>query len=359
MRTLIVATQVRLPGRHGGTTHVGELQRSLERFGPVRVLAQRGSTAPGVTGVAWPWRGHPLLARMTALAAFPHALREARSFGPDVIYERASSYGLGAMLSRALDVPMLCMVLDEHYARRSLVRARRIVSTTASTVPAAFRSKYVKVSWGANAEVFHPDVPPVDPSRLPSFSGTTIGYVGSFKRWHGLEDLVTAATRTRHLPVRFLLVGDGPLREGLERQAEAQGVAEHFVFAGSVDYDEVPRWIAAMDVCVAPFRPSGHQASNGEFVLDPLKVFEYLAMGKPTITADTANIRSLIEDRTHARLVPPGDVDALVAAIEAILESPADAAQMASQGRALVLERHTWAAHAAHLHQLFEEMRAR
>jgi glycosyltransferase involved in cell wall biosynthesis len=358
LRILIVATQVQLPGRHGGTTHVSELLRNLQRYGEVMVLAQLGSHAPNVVGVSLPVRANGNLGKALSYAYLPKALLAARRFAPDVIYERGSSFGLGALLSHALGAPMLCMVLDEHFSRRSLLRASKVISTTESTVPAEFRHKFVKVSWGANAERFNPSVAPVNTSQLPRFDGTTLGYVGSFKRWHGLSDLVKAASQFKDRPVRWLMVGDGPERPHIERFAREAGVLERFVFSGAVDYDDVPHWIAAMDVCLAPFHPNLHGAPNETFVLDPLKVFEYLAMAKPTITIDSGNIRALLSDQQHARLVTAGDEQALFTAIDQVLSDPDSARQMAERGRQLVLQRYTWAAHAAHLHDLFSEMSA-
>lgn len=363
MRTLIVATQIRLPDNHGGSTHVGELKRQLERYGPVLVLGKRGSTAPGVVGLGHGVKGPALLQRALARLQRRAALRAAQEFRPDVIYERGSSYGLGAQLSKALDVPMLCMVLDEHFSWASLERAQKVISTTADTVPAAARHKFVKVSWGANDELFHPDVPRIADDRLPPFDGLTLGYVGSFKAWHGLNDLVTVASRLSHHPLRFLLLGEGPERAPLIENVRRAGLEARFVFPGAVDYAEVPRWIAAMDVCVAPFHPSAHNASRDpragsptSFILDPLKVFEYLAMGKPTITVDTPNLRALFTHGEHALLIQPGVTEALIAAIERTVSDLAAARLMAERGRELVRERHTWGAHAEHLHRLFQEM---
>lgn len=356
MRILIVATQLRLPGRHGGSTHVSELAANLGKFGEVLIMAQLGSAQSGVVGVGLPIRTTGTVNRIVNYAYLPFALSIARRFRPDAIYERGSSYGLGMLLSKRMGVPMLCMVLDEHVTRASLVHAKKIISTTETTVPDEFRDKYVKVSWGANADAFHPEVKPVQSPLLSGFEGVTAGYVGSFKRWHGLDDLVAAAVRLKAKPLRWLMLGDGPERQRIEQLTVQAGVRDQFVFTGALEYRDVPGWVAAMDICLAPFRPEEHGASQGNFVLDPLKVFEYLAMSKPTITVDTPNIRSLVEHEEHALLVPSGDLNALVGALERTMGDPEAAKQMAERGRQLVLEKHTWYAHAKHLNSLFQEM---
>lgn len=356
MRILIVATAITLPGEHGGSTHVGELQRGLGRHADVLVLAQRGSTEKGVVGIGTK-RRFPLFLR----SFLPHlqiegALAHVKPFRPDVIYERGSSYGLGALLSERLGIPMICMLLDEHVSERSLARANKIIATTDSVVPERVRHKWVPVSWGANAELFRPDAEPVGTDLLPPFEGATLGYAGSLKRWHDLDLLVDVATRLRDRKLRILLVGDGPERARVEALTESRGVRDRFVFVGAVPYEMVPRWLARAELCVAPFRPAHHDASRGSFTLDPLKVFEYLALGKPTITTATDNIGALLDAERDVVLVPAGDVNAFAEAISALLDDPARAQAIAENGRAKVLARYTWAAHTDHLFRIMKEL---
>ncbi len=358
MRILVVATKIRLPGAHGGSTHVGELISHLRRHGPTLALTQRGSTAESCVGVGNDL-GHPAgLRHLLPLAELPAALRAARAYHPDVIYERGSSYGLGAMISMALGVPMLCMVLDEHISPLSLHRARYVIATDLERIPAAYRSKGVRVSWGANTELFNPSVDggPAR-QRLGLGDAYVVGYSGSFKKWHGLDTLVDTVAMLRDLPLRAMLVGDGPMRPVIEAAAKRAGVEDRFVFTGSVPYPEVPALLAAANVTVAPFDPSQHPTSSRErFALDPLKLFEYFALGKPVITVRTANIEALFQDGKQITLVPPADATALAAAIRWHIDHPAEAAVRAARGRDKVLAHHTWDAHARHLVSLFETM---
>lgn len=356
LRILVVATAIRLPDRHGGSTHVAELSRNLARYGEVLVLGQRGSTAPGVIGVGgrrrWPMWVRKLLPHWQ----LTRVLDEVRAFRPDVIYERGSSYGLGALLSQRLGIPMICMVLDEHYSERSLAQAGKIIATAERVVPPHVRNKWARVSWGANSDLFSPDTAPIGTDVLPEFDGHTVGYSGSLKRWHDLDLVVDVAARLKHRAVRFVLVGDGPERKRIEARVEAEGLRERFVFTGAVEYPLVPRWLQRADVCIAPFCPNSHDASRGSFTLDPLKVFEYLSLGKPTVTTETDNIGALLGHETDLLLVREGDREGFARAIERLLDDPTTAKEMARSGRQKVLERHTWASHAKHLHSLMQEL---
>jgi len=360
MRILVVATHIKVPDAHGGSTHVGELVANLRRHGPTLLLARNGSSGDDVVGVCF-YAKHPPWGLKHALAAsyFPKSLAAAKRFAPDVIYERGSSNGLGMMLSRALGIPMLTMVLDEHFSGLSLRHAKRIIATNIDLIPAAHRHKGVKVSWGANTDHFRADLDPAPARDRFGFTPeqTVVGYTGSFQDWHGLRYLVEAAELLRDRPVRYLLIGDGRRRPAIEALVAERGLQDRFVFTGRVEYAEVPSLLAAADCCVAPFDPDCHPLSAREgFALDPLKVFEYLAMAKPTITIEAGNIEALFESPTHLAMVPRRDAAALSSAISAIVEDPATARAAAQLGHERVVRHHTWASHAAHLHQLFGEM---
>ena len=285
----------------------------------------------------------------------PAALKAARDFAPDIIYERGSSYGLGAMIAVRLKLPLITMVLDEQVSNMSLRLADTLVATHPGLVPVKHRDKTVQVSWGANADLFHPDTPA---SQVPvgrDSRSPLLVYVGSFKKWHGLDLLLQALLQPLLSDTCAVLVGDGPLRRQLQLQAGQLGITSRVHFTGAVPYSSVPGFVAAADVCIAPFNPHLHRPSGEGFVLDPLKVFEYLAMGKPTVTIRSENIEALFEDQKHLRLYHPGHLYGLVDAISALLNDPDNAKKLAQAGRRKVLSSYTWQAHADHLYRLFEE----
>lgn len=361
MRILVVAPDILLPDSHGGSTHVHELVVGLRRHGEVLLLARAGSHAPQTIGIGRPLRRFPAALRHADAARnLPAALAAAREFRPEVIYERCTAYGLGAMIGIALRIPHLTMVLDQRYSWLSLLRAARLVATRLDIVPALVRDKATKVSWGANPDVFDASIDGAPARRELGLEGAfVVGYSGSFKAWHGVDLLADVAARLPDPSIRFLLVGDGDLRAELERTIAARGLADRFVFTGAVPYDRVPQLLAAADVCVAPFRPELHGPSRVHgFSLDPLKVFETMALGKPTVTIRAGNITALFDDGEHLLLFEPGDADELAAAIVRLQQDPALARRIAATGRERVLARHTWAAHADQLVGLFGEMLA-
>ncbi len=360
MRILVVATDIVLPGRHGGATHVRELVDHLGHHGETLLLACRGSSGPGIAPVGRPMRRFPAALRHAdALQTFLDAGTAVDEFAPDVIYERCTSYGVGAMLSRERGIPLLSMVLDRRYSWLSLLQARRIVATDpTAVVPRGVRHKAVKVSWGANETRFNPQIDgSAARQRYGLGDGFVVGYAGTFRPWHGVDVLVRAMESLRDDGIRVLLIGDGPGRADIEAQVEQAGLRDIVVFTGALDYDEVPEVLAAADIAVAPFEPRFHKGSRGSgFVLDPLKVFEYLALGKPTITVREPNIEALFRDGEDLLLTTPGSAQELAEAIRRFARDRDFAAQTAAQGREKVLAKHTWASHARQLVGLFEEM---
>jgi len=361
MRLLVVAPNIPLPGVHGGSTHVTELVRALRAEHEVLVLARRGSSAEGVVPLGFGTATGPFGYAYVALH-LPAALRAARAFRPDAIYERFSARGLGVVLGRLLKVPVISMVLDPEVSALTL-RADRLITTAPQLVPAELHHKLVRVHWGANTELFRPDV---DGSALRRELGfgpehVVFGYTGAFYPWHGLEILVDAVAELRDdrraQGFRFLLVGDGARRGAIEQRIERAGVRDRFVSVGRVPYTEVPRYIAACDVCLAAYDPSKHPElrKHGMF-FDPLKVFEYLAMAKPALVLDSENVREILSGGEHALFVRPGDTGALVRALLEITSDRERARQMGERGRKLVEARYSWQGHARELGRLFREL---
>ncbi len=105
--------------------------------------------------------------------------------------------------------------------------------------------------------------------------------------------------------MRFLLVGDGVLRDRLERQIAAAGLTDHFHFTGLVPPEQIPPLLAAMDIVV--------HASLREGLARALP--QALIAGKPVVSFDVDGAREVVLDGQTGFLVPPQDVGGLVAAV--------------------------------------------
>lgn len=207
-----------------------------------------------------------------------------------------------------------------------------IGNTLASTIRRAFSSSapFYVAPLGHNGANL--DLSPYDPSVPPRWL-----YVGSLHRWKGLE---IAFEASRDLGVPFDVVGDAG---GLERcrQFCAEHGCGHVVFHGMVTPERVASFYRPGTICLLPLSDSEIARS----FTSPLKLFEYLAAGRPVLAADLPTVREIVEDAIHARLLPVGDVAAWRSGMEDLLRNRAHAAVMAARGRELA-RRCTWAARA-------------
>ncbi len=158
-----------------------------------------------------------------------------------------------------------------------------------------------------------------------------VGKIARLFRLKGHEFLFEAAPRiVAAVPnVKFLLVGDGIYRERFERLATEMNLRGYFVFAGLVPPNEIPRYVASMDLLVHLSLREGL----------PRALPQALAAGKPVVAFDVDGAREVCVDGETGLLVRAGDVNGLANAVIRLLQDTALANRMAAQGRNLVKER--------------------
>ena len=194
-------------------------------------------------------------------------------------------------------------------------------------------SRYVTIHSGMNVDAFVNARP--DPSLRASLGlqndDVVVGKVARLFRLKGHEFLFEAAPQiVAAVPnVKFLLVGDGIYREKFEHQAAQMGMRDRFVFAGLVRPDEVPRYVALMDVLVHLSLREGL----------PRTLPQALACGKPVVAFDVDGAREVCLDGETGVLVRAGDASGLAAAVIRLLQDKDLAARLGQQGRRMVQER--------------------
>lgn len=124
-------------------------------------------------------------------------------------------------------------------------------------------------------------------------------YSGVVDATHDLGPLLEAMARRRHPQIEVHVVGNGVLREKYESAARA-GALE-VVFHGRVAHEQVPLYIAAADLCLAPYDPTAF--SDGELGYSSMKVPEYLSAGRPVVTVASGRLPDLVQDGKTGFLV--------------------------------------------------------
>ena len=133
-----------------------------------------------------------------------------------------------------------------------------------------------------------------------------------------------------HPEITFLLVGDGKEKTNLENQAKEMNL-DNVTFCPAVPKNRMVNVLAASDVCIAILKPLELYKTTY-----PNKVFDYMAAAKPVLLAIGGVIRQVIEDANAGIAVPPGDPQAMAAAILSFYQSPDRTHQMGQSGRSYV-----------------------
>lgn len=173
----------------------------------------------------------------------------------------------------------------------------------------------------------------VDPDRFPdarSSPGTdttiTCIYAGLFGYAQGLETLLDAAAllRTRH-DIRFVLVGDGPVRADLEARIDREGLA-NVEIRPQVAPAAVPALLTSADVAVVTL---GHEIRGAV----PSKIYEAMAARLPIVLVAAGEAARRVRDASCGVVVAPGDAAGLARAMEALADDPEERRRLSAAGR--------------------------
>lgn len=323
------------------------------------------------------WRYLALFDSVRFFDACMHALP-----GFDICHEHNSVLSIGAALACwRLNIPYIITVdadpileLDvqglplqgmqswmAHWQARQTYRiARRVLCLSEATrrrlveywhVP---EEKIVVLPLAADTELFGARYDASEVRRSLGFGDEpVVGFVGSFQLWHGLENLVESFVDVRqHVPrARLLLIGDGPARQTIEECAHTLQVQDAITITGRVSYRDIPRYLAAVDVAVAPYPKLKY-----EMWFSPLKLYEYMAAGKAIVASRCGQIPDVLQDGHTGLLVEPGDVADLARALRQAIADPDLRQRLGANARRQAETRHSWAHVAEKLKEIYREV---
>lgn len=180
-------------------------------------------------------------------------------------------------------------------------------------------SRIEVVSNGVDTERFSPDGTESD---LIDHDGLVILFVGRLVEGKRPMDAVHAVSRLPDsLDAKLYVVGDGPLQEELEAEAE------DVVFLGHLPYDEMPAIYRAGDVLLLPSRAEGL----------PRTVLEAFSSGLPVVSSYLKQTAPIVKEA--GKTVPVGDIEGYIAALVRVLN---DRERLGSQGRHTIIDRFRW-----------------
>jgi glycosyltransferase involved in cell wall biosynthesis len=280
-----------------------------------------------------------------------------RRFRPDFIYERYALYNAaGVLAGRRFRLPVILEVnapLALEQAQEGKLGFRRLarrverwicanatitlcVSTPLKQILASMgvpESRMKVMPNGVNPDEFHGrDTGAGVRQRYGLMGKRVVGFVGWVRSWHGLAELVAGmGSWPRALDdVEILIVGDGPARCDIEQAAAVAGVEDRVHITGAVDRTAIVDHIAALDIALQPAATA---------YASPMKIFEYLAMGKPVVAPRQPNIEEVLTDGVDGLLFTPGDTTDLVRCMRGLLEQPEIARGIGSRARSTIMDR--------------------
>lgn len=347
----------RIRSKDGQYVHLQEMVTALRDqghdvfiSGPSAVESEPFGTEAGF--VAWlkshiPQSIYELMELSYAGLDYLRLDRDIRRFRPDGIYERYNLHlPSGVWAKRRFRLPMLLEVNAPIYEERkrhdgialdrlamwserycwhgadmvlavTQVLADRVIATG---VPA---SRMQVVHNAINPESFH-DTPTVNEAKMSlGLTGRTVlGFVGFLRSWHGLNRVIDMLAEPAFRECDLLVVGDGPARSELEAQVAKLNLQRRVRFTGIVEREHVARFVSAFDIALQP--------DVVEYA-SPLKIYEYLAMGKAIVAPNRSNIREILVHGENAILFDPDDVLGIATAVASLI---GDSELQAKLGRA-------------------------
>jgi glycosyltransferase involved in cell wall biosynthesis len=216
------------------------------------------------------------------------------------------------------------------------------------TVSIPFRDELA--SKGVNPdriEIVHnairPDWGTAKPAAAPDRK--TILIVGRLSREKDHLTLLRAVERIRDLNPHLVIVGEGPERARIEREIKQLGLSGQVTLTGHQPSAEP--YYGAANLAVLSSLSEG----------SPNALLEAMAAGVPVVATNVGGIPEIVKHEESALLVPPGDIDAMAAAMSKLLTDSSLARQLADRAHMLVLVKHSPQARAKRLVDIYNSLR--
>ena len=198
--------------------------------------------------------------------------------------------------------------------------------------------KIVVLPNGVDTNFFDPQTT----TALRLFDGFTIGYIGSLLDWQSVDVLLEAVheLRAQGMAIHLVIIGDGPSKDELEAMATNWNMQSYVRFTGRVARTEAPRYIAGFDAGY-----SGQKVlAIGKMYHSPLKIYEYMAMGKPVIASKFDDAQRVTQNGRLGFLFEGGNKSDLQRAIIDAYQQRHDSTAVSTEIRSEIVDNHSWTA---------------
>jgi glycosyltransferase involved in cell wall biosynthesis len=246
----------------------------------------------------------------------------------DFVYERYSLLNFSGVLAAALTGRPIVLEVNSPFAMEQFqqkeIRAvrfsafmERVICNAATKVVVVSgplrrimiasgvqESRLALIPNGVNLDHLHSDRGESLRTSMGLQDKVVIGFVGWFRKWHGLEFLLEtfAASGLGCRGAVLLLIGDGPAMPTLRSYVQDNHLENEVLFAGPIPHEKIAPYLQMIDIAVQP-------AAN-EYCC-PMKIIEYMGIAKPIVAPRQENIEELLTDGKNSELFKPADAAAL------------------------------------------------
>jgi mannosyltransferase len=277
-----------------------------------------------------------------AAIGFTDLLKLWRHPTPLIWHARRNDEMIAGLLLRALGWPLKLVftsAAQRHHKRltRWLIRQMDAIIATSALSASFLRREATVVMHGVDTGSY---APPID--RAAAFADTNmpgryaIGCFGRVRAQKGTDVFVEAMCRLlpRYPDFTAVIVGavvpeQRAFANGLSARIAEAGLQPRIVMTGEIEIEDVQRWYKRLTIYAFTSRNEGFG----------LTLIEAMASGAALVAARAGAAEFVVEDGVTGVLTPPGDVEALVAALEPLMRDPASAVAMGERGRKRVVEK--------------------
>ena len=307
-----------------------------------------------------------------SVPAFRRLKKAAIQHRPEIIYERYNLFFLaGTWLKQQMGLPLLLEVnaplKQERETHGGLALGalaswseRKVWHAADALLPVTQVLAEHLVEAGADPAKIHvipngidaPLLEEADPSgpreKYHLQDKTVLGFTGFVRDWHGVDHILEYMAARRDTPLHLLLVGDGPHVPALKALAERLGLQDSFTVTGVVQPEALPAYVAAFDIALQPRATS---------YASPLKLFEYMALGKAILAPDQPNIRETLRNRHDAALFNADNPAELYDMLDHLCGDKELRQRLGAAARQTLIDRDmTWAGNARKITRIAESL---
>lgn len=235
--------------------------------------------------------------------------RQIQEFKPDVIiaFGILNAY-LGMQQAKKHDIPFVYYLIDhlhsllpnkftqeiaEQFEKQTIRNADKIFVINKGLKDYAVKmggdiNKISVIPAGVDLEKFNPQVDgsPIREKYGLKKDDILLFFMGWIYDFSGMKEVAESLSTTKNEKIKLMIVGEGDLYKPLLDMKHDKNLDEKLILTGKIPFEEIPKNIAAADICLLP-------AYKNETMMNivPIKIYEYMAMGKPVIATNLPGIQ--------------------------------------------------------------------